>query len=154
MRFAPVLLLALLALAACSGPAPLTQDYDVTAVSTSEAGAAASMISAYRTAHGLSPVTVDPRLNRAAEHQARAVAGAGRLSHGDFAGRMNAYGIRGYSAENLTAGSPTVEGAIARWKASPAHNSNLLLTQARHVGLARADAKGGYGRYWALVLAQ
>jgi uncharacterized protein YkwD len=72
--------LAVLALAGCAGE-PLTQTNAVTAVSTSDAGAAATMISAYRTAHGLSPVTVDSRLNRAAEFQARTVAGAGKLSH-------------------------------------------------------------------------
>lgn len=146
--------LVVLALAGCAWEASLPSNYAVTAVSTAEAGAAASMISAYRTAHGLSPVTVDSRLNRAAEQQARAVAGAGRLSHGDFGGRMDEFGIPGYAAENLSAGAPSVDGAIARWKASPGHNSNLLMPQARHIGLARADAKGGYGRYWALVLGQ
>jgi uncharacterized protein YkwD len=143
-----------LALAGCASDDALVARDAVTAVSTAEAGAAATMISAYRVAHGQSPVTVDPRLNRAAEHQARAVASAGRLSHGNFSGRMHDYGIPGYAAENLTAGSPTVDGAIARWKASPGHNSNLLMPQARSIGLARADAKGGYGRYWALVLGQ
>jgi uncharacterized protein YkwD len=147
-------ILAALALAGCASDDALVARDAVTAVSTAEAGAAATMISAYRVAHGQSPVTVDPRLNRAAEHQARAVASAGRLSHGNFSGRMHDYGIPGYAAENLTAGSPTVDGAIARWKASPGHNSNLLMPQARSIGLARADAKGGYGRYWALVLGQ
>ncbi|MET0742889.1 MAG: CAP domain-containing protein [Microvirga sp.] len=146
--------LAALALAGCASDEALVARDAVTAVSTADAGAAATMISAYRVAHGLSPVTVDSRLNRAAEHQARAVAAAGRLSHGDFSGRMSDYGIPGYAAENLSAGSPNVDGAIARWKASPGHNGNLLMPQARSIGLARADARGGYGRYWALVLGQ
>ena len=67
---------------------------------------------------------------------------------------MDEFGIIGYSAENLSAGSSTVDGAIGRWKASPGHNSNLLMPQARRIGLARADANNGYGRYWALVLGQ
>ena len=99
-------------------------------------------------------MTVDTTLNKAAEHQARAVAAAGRLSHGSFASRMNDYGVIGYSAENLSAGSDTVDGAIGRWKASPGHDSNLLMPQARKIGLARADANNRYGRYWALVLGQ
>ena len=102
----------------------------------------------------MSPVTVDSRLNNAAEHQARAVAAAGTLSHGSFGSRMEEFGVMGYSAENLSAGSSTVDGAIDRWKASSGHNSNLLMPQARQIGLARADATGGYGRYWALVLGQ
>jgi uncharacterized protein YkwD len=123
--------------------------------STADAGAAAAMISRYRVAQGLPPVTADARLSHAAEAQARAVAEAGELSHGAFGTRMASFGIGGASAENLTAGSRSLAEAIARWKASPRHNDNLLMREARHIGLARADSPGaGYGRYWALVLAQ
>jgi uncharacterized protein YkwD len=128
--------------------------YKVTATSTSEAAEAAALISAYRTSRGLAPVSVDSNLNRVAEHQARVVAAAGKLSHGDFPARMDAYGVVGYSAENLTAGYQTVEDAVKSWKASPPHDRNLLMPQARHIGLARADADGSYHRYWALVLGQ
>lgn len=123
--------------------------------STADASEAAAMISRYRTAQGLSPVAADPQLNKAAEAQARAVAQAGALSHGAFGTRMASFGIGGASAENLTAGPRSVGEAVARWKASPRHNDNLLMREARHIGLARADSPGaGYGRYWALVLAQ
>ena len=121
--------------------------------SVSEATAAARLISQYRAAQGLGPVTMDPRLNKAAEHQARAVAATGILSHGEFTSRMASYGIRGYRAENLAAGSDSVQEVIARWRASPSHNANMLLPQVRLVGLARVDSPGsGWGRYWALVL--
>jgi uncharacterized protein YkwD len=143
-----------LALAGCSYDLAPTASHAVTALSTNEAAEAAALISDYRVAHGLPAVGVDPRLNRAAEHQARAVAQAGRLSHGDFRGRMGQYGVRGSAAENLGAGSSSVAEAIALWKASPSHNENLLLPEARYVGLARADASSRYGRYWALVLSQ
>ena len=86
-------------------------------------------------------MVVDGRLNKAAEYQARAVAGAGQLSHGSFGSRMGEFGIKGYAAENLSAGSSTVDGAIGRWKASAGHNSNLLMPEARQIGLARADAR-------------
>jgi len=141
-------------LAGCASELSLTPKDTVLASSTSDAAAAASLISAYRVSRGLSPVTVDSRLNKAAEHQARAVAAAGRLSHGSFASRMDDYGVMGYSAENLSAGSSSVDGAISRWKASPGHNSNLLMPQARKIGLARADANNRYGRCWAVVLGQ
>jgi uncharacterized protein YkwD len=125
------------------------------ATSTGDAGEAAALISRYRVAQGLAPVTVDAQLNKAAVAQARAVAEAGELSHGAFGTRMAAFGIAGYSAENLTAGPRSVADAVGRWKASPRHNDNLLMREARHIGLARADSPGaGYGRYWALVLAQ
>jgi uncharacterized protein YkwD len=122
-------------------------------ISSGDAGEAATLISRYRVAQGLSPVSADARLNKAAEVQARAVAEAGELSHGAFATRMASFGIAGASAENLTAGPRSVAAAVSSWKASPRHNDNLLMPEARHIGLARADTPGaGYGRYWALVL--
>jgi uncharacterized protein YkwD len=153
MKALSFVFLAVLALAGCAGQ-QLPAAHQVTGSTTTDAAQAASLISAYRVSQGLSPVTVDSRLNDAAEHQARAVAAAGKLSHGRFGSRMEEFGVLGYSAENLSAGSSTVDGAIGRWKASSGHNSNLLMPQARRIGLARADAKGGYGRYWALVLGQ
>lgn len=154
MRVLFVSALIALALAGCASDSSLSGGSAVLTSSTSDAAAAARLISAYRVSKGLSPVTVDTKLNEAAEHQARVVAAAGKLSHGNFSGRMDEFGIIGYSAENLSAGSDTVDGAIGRWKASPGHNVNLLMPQARKIGLARADANNRYGRYWALVLGQ
>ena len=128
---------------------------DQVSTNTSDADTAAALISQYRVAQGLSPVSVDPRLTEAATVQARSVAEAGTLSHGRFTTRMSAFGINGHVAENLSAGSRTLDRVIARWAASPGHKANLLLPQARRIGLARADSPGlGYGRYWALVLAE
>jgi uncharacterized protein YkwD len=140
-------------LASCAGQDPLETASTNLVASVSEAHAAAEIISQYRAAHGLGRLSVDARLNRAAEHQARAVAATGILSHGEFASRMAAYGIKGYRAENLAAGSNTVAEVVARWKASAGHNHNMLLPQVTRMGLARVDSPGmGYGRYWALVL--
>lgn len=143
-----------LALAGCASDTSLTGGDVVLASSTSEAAAAARLISAYRVSKGLSPVTVDPKLNEAAEYQARVVAAAGKLSHGNFAGRMDKFGVIGYAAENLSAGADSVDGTIDRWKKSSGHNVNLLMPQASKIGFARADANNRYGRYWALVLGQ
>jgi uncharacterized protein YkwD len=154
MRVLSFCALIALALAGCAGDVSLGGRDTVLASSTTDAATAAKIISAYRVSQGLSPVTVDSKLNEAAEYQARVVAAAGQLSHGNFAGRMDKFGVMGYSAENLSAGSDTVDGAISRWKASPGHNTNLLMPQARKIGLARADANNRYGRYWALVLGQ
>jgi uncharacterized protein YkwD len=154
MKSVSFCVLAALALAGCAGDASLSRSHTVLSSSTNDATQAAALISAYRTSRGLSPVTVDSRLNDAAEYQARVVAAAGKLSHGSFGNRMEKFGIMGYAAENLSAGSSSVGGAVNRWKASPGHDRNLLMPEARRIGLARADAQGGYGRYWALVLGQ
>ena len=156
MRIARIiaLLAPTLLLGACGTVDALRPVASVTGTSTGDAAQAAALISAYRAARGLGPVTADGQLNRAAEHQARAVAAAGPLSHGAFASRMSTYGIPGHAAENLTAGPASVGEAVARWRASPAHDRNLLMPEARRIGLARADSPTRYGRYWALVLAQ
>ena len=148
--------LALILLTACAEHDPVRRfTSDQVSTKTSDADTAAALISQYRVAHGLSPVSVDLRLSEAATAQARTVAEAGALSHGQFSRRMSAFGINGHAAENLSAGSRTVDQVIARWEASPSHNENLLLPQARRIGLARAESPGlGYGRYWALVLAE
>ena len=151
----PLLLAIILASAVsgCGSYLPLLSTPTTMSASVSEARAAATIISKYRAANGLGPVSLDERLNQAAEHQARAVAATGILSHGEFTSRMAQYGIRGYRAENLAAGSDSVEDVIARWKASPSHNQNMLLPQVSRVGLARVETPGsGWGRYWALVL--
>jgi uncharacterized protein YkwD len=123
--------------------------------STKESVEAARLITRYRAEHKLGPVSPDNQLNAAAESQARAVAEAGRLSHGAFTSRMDEYAIGGHAAENLSAGADSPEAALARWKRSSGHNANLLLKQAKRIGFARADSPGhGYKRYWALVLAQ
>jgi uncharacterized protein YkwD len=151
LRFIALLLCSPM-LANCAGEVLETSSTS-TVASVSDAQRAARLISQYRATQGLGPVTVDARLNQAAEYQARAVAQTGILSHGEFTSRMAAHGIKGYRAENLAAGSDSVDEVIARWKASPGHNQNMLLPQMVHVGLARVDTPGsGWGRYWALVL--
>ena len=140
-------------LAGCAGEPALTSSTPVLA-STSDARAAAALISEYRAANGLPRVTVDQNLNRAAEYQAREVAAAGALSHGAFGSRMASFGVKGSSAENLSAGARSFEEVIARWKRSPGHNENLLLPDGLRIGFARAEAGTRYGRYWALVISQ
>ncbi len=127
----------------------------VLASRASDGEAAAAMISRYRAARGLSPVSADATLTEAAEAQARVVAAAGSLSHGDFPSRMASFGIKGVAAENLSAGRVSVAEVIAGWKASKGHNENLLLDGLHRIGIARIDTPGvGYGEYWALVLSQ
>ena len=139
------------------GGCSLTSDkqYEVTTVTTQDAQQAAVMISAYRESKGLSPLSVDERLNRAAIEQARRVAGRGDLDHGDFTSRVADAGIEIRAGENLEGGAKTASEAIEHWKVSPGHNKNMLMPEARRMGFARADSpSSSMKRYWTLVLGQ
>jgi uncharacterized protein YkwD len=91
--------------------------------------------------------------------QARANAELGELSHdssGSFVARVASFGAAGRAraAENLAAGGATLDATIAQWQTSREHNRNLLMRDAREIGIARFDAPGTrYKHYWALVLA-
>ncbi len=157
---AALALLALIALPGCGGLSfdaePVAQN--ATHDTLLDEVAAAAAISAYRVQHGLSPVVVDPALVKAAAFQAANNARAGQLSHdsgGGFTSRMASAGLaRSWAAENLSAGSETLEQVLARWKASPEHDRNMLIPQIRRIGIARVDAPGTrYKRFWALVMA-
>jgi uncharacterized protein YkwD len=111
-------------------------------VTTTPAAAedAASMISQYRRAHGLSAVRTDAQLTAVAERQAQAMAKSGVLDHnvaGPFATRIAAVPV-GAAGENIAEGTKTWAQTIQSWESSPGHNANLLLPDATHVGVAVA----------------
>lgn len=114
-------------------------------------------ISAYRRAHDLSPVIIDPGLMALAQAQADAMARANHLSHeieGPLARRLDAaHRPKGYAVENVSAGYASADAAVAGWQRSPGHNLNLLDTKMRRMGIAAADAPGTrYKTYWALMM--
>jgi hypothetical protein len=112
-----------------------------------------SEISAYRKSHGLSTVTVDPALNALAAKQANAMAARGVMDHSvyaSFSDRISPYNTFA-AAENIAMGTKSFSETLAIWKVSSGHNANLLLGEARRIGIASAS---GHGRtYWALILA-
>ena len=147
-------LAAALTMAACSGgprqPAtPIAVD----------AGQTASLVSAYRRANGLGPVSVESRLMQAAAAQARAMGERDRIGHrvaGALPGRTGAAGYDwGAAAENLGAGYPNLQGAIAGWKNSADHRHNLLNPAVTEIGVAAVTTPPGskHRTYWALILA-
>ncbi|HEX8166151.1 MAG TPA: CAP domain-containing protein [Beijerinckiaceae bacterium] len=155
MRFL-IPLLAAAALAGCGAPTARHAVHEVPV----DGARAAALVSQYRAAHGLGPVAIDARLTRVAAAQAKGNAETGELSHevgGAFPARLASFGAadRARAAENLAAGSTTLEGTLSQWKASREHNKNLLMREARHVGIARFDAPGTrLKHFWALVLTE
>lgn len=126
----------------------------ILALSTSAALASPeSEISAYRKSHGLSAVAIDPALNALAAKQANAMAVRGAMDHSvyaPFGQRIAAYSTSA-AAENIAMGTKSFSETLAIWKASSGHNANLLMSDARRIGIASAS---GHGRtYWALILA-
>ncbi len=114
-------------------------------------------ISAYREAHDLSSVTIDPGLMLLAQEQANAMARADHLSHeiaGSLDHRLNAsHHIKGYAVENVSAGYANADAALGGWQRSPSHNLNLLDKKMRRMGIAAADAPGTrFKTYWALMM--
>lgn len=112
-----------------------------------------SEISAYRKSRGLSAVTVDPALNALAAKQANAMAARGTMDHSvyaPFTQRISAYNTTA-AAENIAYGTKSFSQTLTMWKLSWGHNSNLLMSEARRIGVASAS---GHGQtYWALILA-
>jgi uncharacterized protein YkwD len=115
---------------------------------------AASIVSQYRRAHGLSAVKTDADLTAVAERQARAMAKAGVMDHnvaGPFAARIADVRV-GAAGENLAEGTKTWAETIQRWETSAGHNGNLLLPDATHVGVAVAHNDQTHEAFRAMVI--
>ena len=115
---------------------------------------AAALVSQIRLAYGLAPVGVDRRLMSLAQQQAEAMALADHMSHnvaGNFSSRMP----RGYSvaAENIAAGSWSLEETMRLWEESPGHLRNMLLAQVTDIGIGYAYSARSQRYYFALILA-
>ena len=114
-------------------------------------------LSAYRHAHNLPPVTIDPALMALAQSQANAMARANHLSHelvGSLDRRLDAsHHAKGWAVENVSAGYADADAALAGWQRSPGHNANLLDGKMRRMGIAAADAPDTrFKTYWALMM--
>ena len=96
-------------------------------------------VNAVRGQHGLRPLAVDLRLERAARAHSRTMIRRGSFAHGDVRRRLAAVGVRGrIYGENLAwgVGSSARASAVVRmWLASPSHRANLLRPGFRRIGI-------------------
>jgi uncharacterized protein YkwD len=123
-----------------------------------DSNVAASMISGYRQNNGLSAVTVDPVLTRAAEAQSEAMAKRNKLDHnvaGDLAQRVKRSGYdASIAVENISAGYHTLAEAFSGWRDSPPHRANMLRKGVTRMGIAAVYAPNTkYKVFWTLILA-
>jgi uncharacterized protein YkwD len=157
----PFLLLAALALAACSGLQPEQPSFyrDISQGGQLDAEAAASMISGYRSNNGLPAVALDAELTRMAQAQAEGMAKRDKLEHNvkkPFVARLKAAGYDAKTAaENIGAGYHTLAEAFSGWRDSGPHRANMLLPGATRIGIAAVYTPASkYKVYWALILAE
>jgi uncharacterized protein YkwD len=115
----------------------------------------AAEISAYRRAHGLSPVRADSRLSAVALKQAQAMASSGSISHsaaGSFSSRVAPL-RKSRAAENIAAGFLSFAETLKQWEESAGHRANLLMPGAKKVGVASVgNARSPYRMFWAMVI--
>jgi uncharacterized protein YkwD len=92
-----------------------------------------------RSAHGLAPLRLDYRLERAARLHSRQMLRNGTFFHGAFARRIRSAGVRAPRlGENLawaTGRLARAHAIIAMWLASPEHRAILLHPGFRTVGV-------------------
>jgi uncharacterized protein YkwD len=118
------------------------------------------LVNEYRASQSLSPLSLDSHATAAAEALAKDMAQHDHMSHvgpngADIGKRLS---LAGYSyhiaAENVAVGQRSIADIVEGWKNSPPHSRNLLLAQAKHMGIAyvyKPDTK--YKTYWTLVVA-
>lgn len=100
-----------------------------------------------RARRGLRPLIEDPKLNAIALSWSHAMARNGRISHGNFAGRIEAAYPGSLGAENVAGGYGTVTEVMMGWMSSPPHRANILAPGYTLAGIGRAtDAQGNF--YW------
>ncbi len=92
-----------------------------------------------RVAHGVRPVRLDARLERAARGHSSEMLRTQLFVHGAFTARIRAQGVRAPRVgENLAWGVGSLSRAraiVAMWLSSPEHRANLLCPGYRTVGV-------------------
>jgi len=117
-------------------------------------------VNEYRSSRGLHALSLDSHATAAAEILVKDMAAHDRMSHvgpngADLQKRLTMAGYRfRVAAENVSVGHRSFAEILEEWKNSGPHSRNLLLADARHMGIAyeyKPDTK--YKTYWTLVVA-
>lgn len=153
-------ILAMLALVAVAVASVGCQSISLLTVDGAGANASAQEhLAAIRRSAGLSVLSPDAQLEKAARQQAEFMAASGKMVHTtargrDFLTRARGNGIEGAAAENIAHGQFGLDGLFAAWMNSAGHRKNMLDERFTRFGLASAKDGKSDRRYWALVLAK
>ena len=112
----------------------------------------AVLISAFRHQHGEDSVVISTALTHIAQDQANAMAMRDSLDHNALAPFSSRVGHSGLShaAENIAYGHADFASTLNQWINSSGHRANLLLHDAKWIGVAHAQ--NGHRVYWAMVI--
>ncbi|MCP4932850.1 MAG: CAP domain-containing protein [bacterium] len=120
---------------------------------------ARKMINTYRASKGLKPLKINTKLVEAAKMHAKDLATHDRISHYGSDGSDPLVRVQrtGYpvhlAAENVGTGQVSLAEVFNGWQKSPGHNENLLLKNAKEMGIALIiDPDTEYKTFWTLVL--
>lgn len=120
---------------------------------------ALKLVNAFRKQKGLRPLTLEPRLAKAASLLSTDMSKYDRMSHygpdgGDIEYRLETAGYNySVAAENIGAGQITIEEMVDGWKKSPSHAKNMLLADGRHMGIAMSyRPETRFKTFWTLVI--
>jgi uncharacterized protein YkwD len=120
---------------------------------------ARDMINAYRKSKGLKPLKLSVTLTEAAKAHSRDLAKWDRISHygSDGSNPWDRVKRVGYpaklAAENVGTGQVSLNEVIKGWQSSPGHNKNLLLSDAKEMGIALVqDPRTEFKTFWTLVI--
>ncbi len=154
LKFKPALLISLLALAAAS-PSVASADFG-DPVLDAEEKAFCTSINQYRAQNGVAPLRLSAALTTASKWMSTDMALKNRFSHTDslwrsFGSRLTAfgYGFPTYRGENIAAGYASGVSTFQQWRASSAHNANMLNASYTVMGIGRAYSPfATYRNYW------
>lgn len=132
------------------------RDYSATKLDPEQA---IELINAYRAQHSLEPLKLDAKLMLAAKMHSRDLAKHDRISHygSDGSSPWDRVARTGFNArlaaENVGTGQASLAEVLKGWEQSEAHNRNLLLAEATHMGIALAqNPKSEFHTFWTLVV--
>lgn len=125
-----------------------------------DAGEALRLVNDYRSSKGLPPLALDSHATAAAEILVKDMASHDHMSHvgPNGANLQKRLTMAGYhykvAAENVSVGQRSFTQIMAAWKQSAPHSRNMLLADAKNMGIAfeyKPDTK--YKTYWTMVVA-
>jgi len=113
----------------------------------------------YRAEYGLSPVTLNAKLNEASKVHAEDLAAHGMAAHIGSDGSTHAERVKRQNyvyqtvAENVATGQKSWDIVFQAWKDSPGHNKNLLADGVEDFGIALVyEPTTTYTTYWTMLV--